>query len=285
MIARKVKKCPTSGLGFVVAAVILLSGCMPRLAREAGCGRVKGAGTWAFCMSGPRSGGDILYYLHGAGGSEHTWWSRDMYARRIEREWSDAAYSTPTVVGISLGPRWVLNPQREAEVAETVIPAIEARLGMAPQHRFLIGESMGGFNVIQLSMRHPALFSKVAVLCPGIMKLSPSAPLEDVLAFVARTGANRRRVETALQLLRSEFPTAETWAEASPLLVGERLLGPQSPALYISCGTKDEFGFFEGAKIFSELARAKGVSIVWDPVQGGHCSVAPQSVAHFFSKG
>jgi enterochelin esterase-like enzyme len=207
-----------------------------------------------------------------------------MYARGIEGEWHDSGYPAPTVVSISLGPIWLLNPERADEVIKHVIPTIESRLGIAPRHRYLIGESMGGFNAIQLLMRHPSTFKKVAVLCPGVMRLSPSATRADVTAFVARTGANRRRVEMAVDMWKSGFPTEGMWKEASPLIAGERLLGPQSPPLYVSCGTKDEFGFFEGAKAFAELAQAKGVPTAWEAVVGGHCSVAPRAVAQFFSK-
>lgn len=270
--------------GKVAAFVLLASGCASNPPRESTCGRIQTESAWGFCISGPVSGGDLLYYLHGGSGSEHSWSAKDMYARPIEHEWLDSGYPAPTVISISLGPLWLLNPERAEEVVEKVIPAIEAKFGTAPRHRYLLGESMGGFNAIQLVMRHPSTFDKAAVLCPGVFRISPTANPAEIAALIARTGADRTRVETALQFWRSEFPTERTWAEVAPLIAGERLLGPHTPPLYISCGSKDEFGFFEGAKAFSELAQAKGISTQWEAVSGGHCSVEPRSVARFFAK-
>jgi enterochelin esterase-like enzyme len=42
-----------------------------------------------------------------------------------------------------------------------------------PKNRILVGESMGGLNVLILGLSHPELFSRVAALCPGVYLDSP----------------------------------------------------------------------------------------------------------------
>ena len=40
----------------------------------------------------------------------------------------------------------------------------------------------------------------------------------------------------------------------------------------------------ETERSFTELAKAKGVSTIWVPIEGGHCSVAPTAVARFLAR-
>ena len=66
------------------------------------------------------------------------------------------------------------------------LPAIEATLGR-PRRRMLMGESMGGLNVLIAGLSYPSRFAKIAALCPGVYTVSPFAPLSTIRAAMERT--------------------------------------------------------------------------------------------------
>jgi pimeloyl-ACP methyl ester carboxylesterase len=247
--------------------------------------------TWSFCISRTKDSDneDVLYYMHGLAHSEKSWAFGDGHPSAIRAYWEAKDKKMPIAVAISFGPFWLLSEKNASPksglltfMTDYAIPFIEReRLGGVARRRLLIGESMGGFNATQLVLKAPELFERAAIVCPAIVNASPYASAEEIAAYVRRTGADPEYVRSALQLSQSVFPDEASWETAAPLEIGRTRLGEDTPPLHLSCGDKDQYGFFEGAKAFADLARSNGVDAVWEPLTGGHCAADPAALADF----
>jgi pimeloyl-ACP methyl ester carboxylesterase len=245
---------------------------------------------WSYCISRDKDNPseDVLYYLHGLAHDENDWrWGRDGIA--IRQTWEAKGKPLPISVAISFGPFWLLSEKNSSArsglldvLVNDVIPFIEKeRLGGVPRKRLLIGESMGGFNATELVLTHPELFERAAIVCPAIVNVSPYADADEIARYIQRTGADPQHVRDAISLSQSVFPDEASWETAAPLVIGKTLLDEDFPPLHVSCGDKDQYGFFEGAKAFADLARDNGVDAVWEPLSGGHCTADPAALADF----
>lgn len=244
---------------------------------------------WSYCLTiEPGASRDLLYYLHGAGQNERSWYDADNYTQAVRNAWKKSGKPLPSVASISFGGTWLLTSQNNLPESglmdvftEFVIPVIESRFTEPPERRLLMGESMGGFNAAQLVLFHGKLFSRAALLCPGLATVSPYGSDNEIQLYIHRTRADPAKVARVQAIARLFYPDAAHWEKAAPLLIGAQALDENTPALYISCSRQDEYGFFEGARAFSELARAEGVAASWEPLDGPHCTVKPESVAAF----
>ncbi|MGK5085856.1 alpha/beta fold hydrolase [Bdellovibrionota bacterium FG-1] len=246
---------------------------------------------WFYCLNRTEGSDspDVLYYLHGAGGNERSWVDNDWKAKPIGEAWAAAGISAPLVVSVSFGAEWILADVNSSPVSgllrvfvDEVLPKIEKKLGQIHGRRLLMGESMGGFNATQLILKFPRLFSRAVIACPVIADLSPYADPNEVQRFVRQTGANFSRVSWLLGLLGRYFGSESAWDHASPLRSALSHLGPGSPALHISCGRLDDFGIFEEAHRFAQIAQANGVpEVEWQPLEGGHCVIDQKAIALF----
>jgi hypothetical protein len=54
-----------------------------------------------------------------------------------------------------------------------------------------------------------------------------------------------------------------------------------APEYYLSCGSNDPYGNFEGNEKFVASATALGIKVEWRRLRGGHCVTDPKSVADF----
>jgi hypothetical protein len=230
---------------------------------------------------------DFVYYLHGAGLEQNAWISSK---EPIWQYWSAHAIQAPTVITLGFGPIFLLAQKNQAKasgllefVSQTYIPEIEKDLGGLKGRRILLGESMGGFNAIQLIMKRPEMFSKVALTCPDVANLSPYATKAEKQAFMNSTGADATHTDGELAMDRIFFADDGSWNDAAPLTAGPKYLGQQTPPLYISEGVQDQFGFYPGTKAFVQIALSKGVDTQWSPVQGAHCSYDIAGVSNFLA--
>lgn len=251
---------------------------------EQACGTT---GALRYCVYRDRRGtnGDIVYHLHGRNLDERIWNDDTYMTAMIQGEWQRARALPPTVVTLSYGPTWLLTPKGEKagsgllDDLMTRLPAIEAKVGR-PHRRLLLGESMGGLNVLVAGLSYPSRFAKVAALCPGVYVTSPFASLSTLRATAERTGADPKRGFGVWLMARKYVVGEAEWRRISPLHLIERA-GPTYPALYLSNGSYDEFGNFEGTERLAEMARQLGVRIEWHPLYGGHCATDTSSLAAF----
>ena len=247
------------------------------------------AGSLRYCVYRDRRGtnGDIIYHLHGRNLDEHIWNDDTYLTAVIQAEWQRHHALPPAVVTLSYGSTWLLTPKGEKPASGLLddlmarLPAIETKIGR-PRRRLLMGESMGGLNVLIAGLSYPSRFAKVAALCPGVYKTSPFSSLATIRAAMERTGANPKVAFGVWMMARTYAANDAEWQRVSPLaLIGRA--GPDYPALYLSNGLYDTYGNFEGTERLADIARKRGVRTEWHPLYGGHCASDASSLAAFLS--
>lgn len=228
---------------------------------------------------------DIVYHFHGRNLDDTIWNDDIYYTSLIQQYWQKSNVIPPTVVLISYGPEWLLTPQNSMDKSGLMddfisnLPLIESKTGK-PRNRILLGESMGGLNVLILGLSRPELFSKIASLCPGVYLDSPFSDLKEIRAALKRTGADPKIALGIYKMAKTYASSEEEWKEISPINLMERA-NSQYPELYLSCGLYDKYGNFEGTEALANLAISKGVKTHWHPLYGGHCAIDINSLADF----
>ncbi len=237
---------------------------------------------------------DILYHLHGRGGSEKSWSGKVSYGELLRGYWKSRRIDAPTVVSVSFGPIWVLASKNLSPVSglfevltEQVIPSIEKALHFHGR-RLVLGESMGGFNTTQIYLRAKG-FAKAAALCAPIADLSLDATEEELTAFIEKSAAwaynpatVAQNVKDMVQMAGAFFPTEADWNGANPLELA-RSVTPSQPPLYLAVGMYDPFANYEGNLLFSQALKKKGARVEWRPQWGGHCSIDIPSLGVFLT--
>lgn len=276
-----------SSLFVLVAAFVSLTASASEF--QVHCQKFSAPLTGGFCVHAPVGGKsrDLVYHLHGLGGDERLWQSQGGYPEQVRREWAAQGKAAPTVISISLGQVWLLAPKNASPysgayelVTQKIIPSIESALGGLKGRRLLVGESMGGFNSVQLALK-TELFSKVAILCSPMAELSPFATDAEVEAFVQGSRAwnfykdtdpelVRSSVRNSIDLAKAFFPTPADWTMGDPLTLAAGKKASY-PALYVSVGIHDPYVNYEGNEKFVSILRAKGAQVEWHPLEGGHC--------------
>jgi pimeloyl-ACP methyl ester carboxylesterase len=245
------------------------------------------AGALRYCVyrDSRGSNGDIVYHLHGRNLDERVWNDDTYFTAMIQSEWQRSQALPPTVITLSYGPTWLLTPKGERDDSGLLddlmrrLPGIESKIGK-PRHRILMGESMGGLNVLIAGLSYPSQFAKVAALCPGVYVSSPFASLSTFRTGMERTGADPKIAFGIWLLARRYVANEKEWRRISPLVLIERA-GPNYPGLYLSNGLYDAYGNFEGTQRLADIARQRGVTTEWHPIYGGHCATDASSLAAF----
>lgn len=249
----------------------------------------KASGPLRYCVYRAADGtnGDILYHLHGRRLDERVWNDDTYLTAMVQAQWQEAGVAPPTVVTLSYGDTWLLTPKGERKDSGLLddlmgrLPEIERTIG-APRRRMLLGESMGGLNVLIAGLSNPGAFERIAALCPGVYAVSPFASFAASRAAIERTGANPKMALGIWTLARKYVADENEWRRISPLALVERA-GPQSPALYLSNGSYDAYGNYEGTRLLAEQALRRGVKTEWHPLYGGHCATDIKSLADFLT--
>ena len=230
---------------------------------------------------------DVIYHLHGRNLDASVWNDDTYFTSLVQAYWQRSSIKPPTVVVVSYGPTWLLTPknsQAESGLLDdfiTRLPEIESKVGK-PKHRILLGESMGGLNVLILGLSHPEMFSKIASLCPGVYLESPFSDYSTQRAAMKRTGADPKIIYGVTQLAKKYVSNDEEWNAINPIsLIGRA--NQSYPKLYLSCGLYDNYGNFEGTEALANLAIKRGVKTIWHPLYGGHGAIDVASLADFLT--
>ncbi|HEX8285932.1 MAG TPA: alpha/beta hydrolase-fold protein [Pyrinomonadaceae bacterium] len=230
---------------------------------------------------------DVIYHLHGRNLDASIWNDDTFFTSQVQAYWQRSSTKPPTVVVVSYGPVWLLTPKNskvENGLLDDFIarlPEIESKVGK-PRHRILLGESMGGLNVLILGLSRPEMFSKIASLCPGVYLDSPFSDFSTLRAAMKRTGADPKIVYGVTQLAKKYVSNDEEWNAINPISLIERA-DQRYPELYLSCGLYDNYGNYEGTEALANLAIKRGVKTTWHPLYGGHCAIDVASLADFLS--
>lgn len=230
---------------------------------------------------------DVIYHLPGRNMDSSIWNDDTYFTAQVQAHWQRSSIKPPTVVVISYGPVWILTPkntQSESGLLDDFInrlPEIESKVGK-PSRRILLGESMGGLNVLISGLSRPEVFSKIASLCPGVYLDSPFSDFSTLRAGLKRTGADPKVAFGLTRMAKQYFSNNEEWNAVNPISLIER--ADQSyPELYLSCGLYDKYGNFEGTEALANRAIKKGVKTEWHPLYGGHCAIDVTSLADFLA--
>lgn len=230
---------------------------------------------------------DVIYHLHARNLDASIWNDNTYFTSLVQAHWQKSSIKPPTVVVVSYGPVWLLTPknsQVESGLLDdfiTRLPEIESKVGK-PSRRILLGESMGGLNVLILGLSHSERFSKIASLCPGVYLESPFSDYSTQRAAMKRTGADPKVIFGVTQLVKKYVSNNEEWKTINPISLIERA-DQTYPELYLSCGLYDKYGNFEGTEALANLAIRRGVKTRWHPLYGGHCAIDITSLADFLA--
>ncbi len=230
----------------------------------------------------------LLLHLHGRGLNEKIWRDSDYYTALMKEQWQRSHLRPPLIVTVSFGPFWLLAPQGDSKksglrelLLDKVLPAIESKLPQKPQHHWLLGESMGGFNAIQLLPS--SRFEKVAILCPPVYELSYPFSFTRMMELILRTKMEWR-VAWALWWIKDDFiQSSGDWEAVSPLAIAETLSPSTKTEIYLSCGMRDPYGNFPGVLKLRDVLISKKLKVQWHPLYARHCGIHIPSLAQFLS--
>lgn len=231
----------------------------------------------------------LIYHLHGRDLHERIWADPVYYTGMVQQEWRERGIDFPTVVTVSFGPLWMFSSSGRTSggarqiFIEQVIPEVERQLNVTNPQRVLLGESMGGFNALQLLNEKNVLFTKLASLCPPIYDITYPLSLSQLKSLADRTGMEYRVAFALWRIHRKFIRNREDWEDLALLEKANRLVPGETPALYLSCGLIDQYGNYEGAEKFYQIARSRNINVEWHPLYARHCGVDIQSLADFLT--
>ncbi|HVP67651.1 MAG TPA: alpha/beta hydrolase [Anaeromyxobacteraceae bacterium] len=130
---------------------------------------------YLYTPPGHRPGLPAVYFLHGFGGSAHSWVGFQPFMRSAPERLDAlvASGKVPPVVGVFLdgwtsfgGSQYVNSPAIGAYrdyVARDVVAFVERRLGTIPKarSRAVVGKSSGGYGALVMGRHHPDVFAHV----------------------------------------------------------------------------------------------------------------------------
>lgn len=264
----------------------------PDLSVSSDCTAYEKPVAWRLCIT--RTPGspsqDVMYFFHGAFQDEY-FWSTERF-KGIRDSWKRMGHPAPIVASISFGKLWFVTPKNGGILSglldvltRNVVPEIERKLGHPSGSRLLMGESMGGFNALQLLLTQQNFFKRVVLSCPALDGLSPYASFDELSRYIQSTGALTSWVVSYNTWLKGSFPNRGTWERTSPFIRAQKELRAGSPPLYISCGSKDEYGFQQPDEFLARAAAHNQVpQVVWEPIQNGvHCDFDSEMIAAFLA--
>lgn len=251
------------------------------------CGEINGTPAYKYCITKTpgSSNKDVLFYLHGAGGDEKF---GSFVLKSLKNNWNNQNHEAPVLISVSFGPFWLLTKANEAPYSgllevfkNSVMPTLEEKaLGGPAKKRLLLGHSMGGFNSAQILFHSPPeLFAKAAILCPGIVDLSPWATLEQMRTHAQYLGIAVSDLEEIADLVKS-FVSDEDFYQSfvNPIKLAETSLAGKTK-LFIVVNAGDR-RFRDGGEKLYKAAPDK-TSIQFQTWSGGHCATDYKKLSEF----
>ncbi len=140
--------------------------------------------------------------------------------------------------------------------------------------RAIGGLSMGGFGALELGMRHHDVFATV-VSHSGVDALLYGGPHpyeKDKVVLGTDPSVWGKEVEPIGALVRGIFGTdLANWRAHDPAwLVANGKVGKGDLAIYLDCGTEDDFALEDGAQYLHDLLTARGLDHSFTLAPGHH---------------
>jgi enterochelin esterase-like enzyme len=213
----------------------------------------------------------VLYLIHGYTGNETNWITglgMDQAADKLIEAGKivpviliapelDNSYGINSADSYAVNnpgdPNTTYNGMYEDYLYKDVIAYVDSHFSTLSNrdNRFIGGLSMGGFISLHTAFLHTDLFSKVGGHSPALF-------LDDWSTTGGENG-----------LKSFLYPTGEIRQTRDPLILAQNvdLTGIK---VYLDCGDKDGYKFYEGSEKLYSLLKAKGVSVEYHLNPGEH---------------
>ncbi len=245
----------------------------------------------------------VFYYLHGLTGDEHSWvkgGELDKVADQLHLNaiivmpdgddgfYADSAkpvdYEACLKDGTGLFAPQMKNPKKtcvkhsmyETYIIKDLLADVDAtyRTIANGSARGIAGMSMGGLGAWQLAMRHPDLFAAAAshsgaigLTYKGPRPYVPGHP-NDVTFQDAppKSATGNDMIDWVVGIYGHD---KANWSAHDPELLLQKV-EPGKPALYLDCGTEDEFHFFDQAAYIHDALLARHIEHAYFIGPGNH---------------
>ena len=230
----------------------------------------------------------VLYYFHGTSGNVDSWKNDVTLLNLPEKD-------KITIISISYGPLWFITVDGNTDspiipikqFAEVLIPEIESKIYTPVTERIVWGISMGAYNATLLSLYYPELFDSVIINSPSILLESPYAsekelkkyirkmeikylPLKDkILSFLGKDNPIKSHLYSMINNQKYRFPSESSWDSNDIIQVAQNVRKSQTH-YFISCGTKDQYSFYEGSAILEKVLNKKGYKVTFQKIRNGN---------------
>jgi hypothetical protein len=221
-----------------------------------------------------RRGEPVVYFMHGTNGTAQTWtWNN--YEASLAKMRAAGKLLPMTFVSFNTSPYsfFADAPVKpgthdtshafESWFLREFMPYIEANLGVCAERacRGILGESMGGFGAIKTALRHPELFSTIAVNSPALSPFPDTErkPFGKWLEYFAFKPIGPVKALLLVEIVFHLFPTPDIFDENNPSwLVDHYDSQYPFPAIYFDMGGKDRYGFYDGYWLLKAALEKKG---------------------------
>ena len=243
----------------------------------------------------------VFYYLHGLGGDETNWTDGGKLDKTADALALDAIVVMPdgddgfyadspkqvdydacmkTGAGLFFPQRkkdetCTRTSNYETYITKDLIAYVDATYRTIPTRdaRAIAGLSMGGFGALQLALRHPDLFA-AAASHSGVDALLYGGPIPYAKGKVitvtdAKTWGDGLGPFGAW--IRGIFgPDIARWKAYDPAALIAKLDPKTGPAIYLDCGTEDEFLLHNGMQYVHDLLLERGIEHAYYIGPGRH---------------
>lgn len=217
-----------------------------------------------------------IYYLHGGNGDDHQPIEAELYkvlSPDIQKLLLDKGYQIVFPwVGVSfLSDVRLANGQSYSSYfSDEVIPAAEEGTVTANSTRFIAGYSMGGQAALNYFLRHLDKFAGVGASFPTLINFNPFDDAE-VEAFSKRNTVVAPWLDILYGEFKREFKNAVNLSRHDPIKILNTIdiTKLKTKKIHFDVGSNDEFGLYEGARIFHELLNKANVEHSFVELSGG----------------
>lgn len=264
----------------------------PPMVKNVSCGSMNANGfdQLKYCVQKNSASKVLMVHLHGAGQTEESIFrtdSPDPIITAIKR----SGAPMPTIVTISAGRFWWLGTHHGDQIGGAAA-AIESLVQDLRQKNagidtvVLYGVSMGGFNGLQVFLRRPSLFTRVALSCPALIESNPfddsswdNDPDTRAAKPFSRWGLRRG--------LQEEFSSSGNWSESNPMNLLKRGQGKilRGQEVLVTTVGNDGFGFINTPVKAAKMLSTRGNDVTHLKTAGAeHCFPDSAPLAAFITK-
>ena len=231
---------------------------------------------------------NLIFYFHGLGRSELEWVEQDGFGTIYH----DLIMNNPQlksfpVVSITLGATYLFlnnapspyNMDLEDFFIKKIIPYFREKLNCNGKI-YLIGHSMGGYNALTLSLRHPEMFPVIAAISPYTAPISPFTDAFDKKG--EELNMPKLQVAVLKGLLTNAYKTEENWDQYNPFKLVEK--NKTFPYIILSTAKHDLPGFEWSITNFGNLLEKKGIPHYFCKTEGDHRSACKNIFMHFLEE-